>query len=146
MYLGLCVLVKSRYIHFFWIDILLFLILSNSLVLIPVVRINKKINLYLFNDHNNQQLTSNALRCFFKHLKKDLEIETLSPHKLRHYYATNLYNKSLDIYLVSNLLGHTNIQTTQIYLDIDNKEHQIKNEFYNPLNDLLTDQLTPYSQ
>ena len=38
----------------------------------------------------------------------------------------------------SNLLVHTNIQTTQIYLDINNKNNQIKNEYYNPLKDPLT--------
>lgn len=71
----------------------------------------------------------------FKRLKRDLDIEVLSPHKVRHFYATNIYNKSKDIYLVSQLLGHTNINTTQIYLDIDNEEHQEKNNYFNPIND-----------
>lgn len=91
---------------------------------------------YLFNDDFGNQMTDNALRCFFKRLKKELNIDVLSPHKLRHYYATSLYNKSLDIYLVSKLLGHTNIKTTEIYLDINDKNNQIKNDYYNPLNDL----------
>jgi len=94
-------------------------------------------NTYLFNDEKNQQLTANAVRMFFKHLRYDLKINVLSPHKLRHYYATNLYNKSLDIYLVSKLLGHSNIKTTEIYLDINDKNNQVKNNFYNPINDLI---------
>ncbi len=93
-------------------------------------------NEYLFNDNNNVQMTDNSLRLFFKHLKHDLNIETLSPHKLRHYYATYLYNNSLDIYLVKDLLGHKSIQTTQIYLDIDNKTNQTKNSYYSPIKSL----------
>lgn len=105
--------------------------------LIPLIRNVMNNNIYLFNnDDNNCQLTDNAVRCFFKHLKRDLDIDVLSPHKLRHYFATNVYKKSLDIYLVSNLLGHTNTKTTEIYLDIDNKANQKKACYYNPLNDL----------
>lgn len=92
---------------------------------------------YLFNDEDGNQLSANAVRMFFKHLRYDLDIEVLSPHKLRHYYATNLYNKSLDIHLVSKLLGHTNIKTTEIYLDVNDKNNQIKNDYYNPVNDLV---------
>ena len=94
-------------------------------------------NEYLFTDENNIQMTSNGIKMFFKHLRDDIKIDVLSPHKLRHYYATNLYEKSLDIYLVSKLLGHTNIKTTQIYLDLNDKNNQTKNNYYNPMNDLI---------
>ena len=79
-------------------------------------------------------MTPNNLRCFFKRIKKELSIDVLSPHKLRHYYATTIYNNSLDIYLTCNLLGHNDIKMTQIYLDIDNNKNQHKNQIYNPLN------------
>ena len=92
---------------------------------------------FLFTDENNNQMTSNGIKMFFRHLKEDVHVDILSPHKLRHYYATNLYEKSLDIYLVSKLLGHTNIKTTQIYLDLNDKNNQTKNDFYNPINDLI---------
>ena len=74
------------------------------------------------------------LRMFFKHIKEDLNIDVLSPHKLRHFYATTIYNNSLDIYLTSNLLGHSDIKMTQIYLDLDNNNNQQKNAQFNPLN------------
>lgn len=103
---------------------------------IPLIQKLMSNNKYLFLEEDNKtQLTSNALKCFFKRLKRDLDIDVLSPHKVRHFYATNIYNKSKDIYLVSQLLGHTNINTTQIYLDIDNEEHQEKNNYFNPIND-----------
>lgn len=93
-------------------------------------------NTYLFNNDDGTQMTSNAIKMLFRHLRRDLKIEVLSPHKLRHYYATHLYEKSLDIHLVSKLLGHTSIKTTEIYLDINDKNNQFKNNFYNPMNDL----------
>lgn len=93
-------------------------------------------NEYLFTDNLNNQMTCNNLRCFFKHIKKELGIKVLSPHKLRHFYATSIYTNSLDIYLTSSLLGHSDIKMTQIYLDIDNKQNQNKNEIYNPINSL----------
>ena len=101
--------------------------------LIELVQLVKNNNEFLFNDYENNQMTCNSLRCFFKHLKQNLNIEVLSPHKLRHFYATQLYKNSLDIYLTSQLLGHSDIKMTQIYLDIDNKDNQIKNQKYNPL-------------
>lgn len=94
----------------------------------------KNNNEYLFNDKENNQMTCNNIRKFFQHIKKELDIKILSPHKLRHYYATNIYNKSLDIYLTCQLLGHSDIKMTQIYLDIDEKDNQNKHKIYNPLN------------
>jgi len=81
-------------------------------------------------------MTANSLRCFFKHIKKELDIDVLSPHKLRHYYATTIYTNSLDIYLTSTLLGHSDIKMTQIYLDINNDNNQEKNQLYNPISSL----------
>ncbi len=90
----------------------------------------KNNNIYLF-----ENITCNSIRNFFKRLKKKLNIDVLSPHKLRHYYATNIYSKTNDIFLVMNLLGHSDIKMTQIYLNINNQENQRKNNLYNPIND-----------
>ncbi len=102
-----------------------------------VAQVMNKTN-YLFIDEHNERMTQNTVRQFFKHLKENCNIDILSPHKLRHYYATSIYNKSLDIYLVKDLLGHKSIQMTQIYLDINHKDNQLKNNIYSPLNDFAT--------
>ncbi len=40
-------------------------------------------------------------------------------HQLRHTYATELVRNNFDIYNISQILGHSTIDTTKIYLSVD---------------------------
>lgn len=57
---------------------------------------------------------------YLKLIAVDAKIKkNLSTHVGRHSFATLLISSGVDIYTVSKLLGHTNVKTTQIYVDVE---------------------------
>ena len=81
---------------------------------------NKVTNILFLNSRGDKL----SRQGFFKLLKK-LALEKginkdLSPHTLRHSFATHLINHGADLRSVQTMLGHENIKTTQIYTHVSN--------------------------
>jgi integrase/recombinase XerC len=70
-------------------------------------------NLYLF-EKNSQKLSENSLRYSLSKAFERVSLK-VTPHQLRHSYATVLLNNNARIADVSELLGHASMATTQIY-------------------------------
>lgn len=52
----------------------------------------------------------------------EIQFKTITPHKLRHTFATQLHNAGISIRTLQHILGHASIATTQIYTHVSNKE------------------------
>ncbi len=92
-------------------------------------------NLYLFCSKSKAGYI--ARESVFVRLQKISHIanlpERLSPHKLRHSFATHLYQKGIDLRMLQVLLGHSDISTTEIYTHIKADDIQNTIEKFHPM-------------
>lgn len=77
---------------------------------------------YLFlNQHGNVLTTSGIEFLVKKVLKESGTNLKLTPHVLRHTFATHMLNEGADLMTVKELLGHSNLSTTGIYTHVSNE-------------------------
>jgi integrase/recombinase XerD len=73
----------------------------------------------LFLNHRGHRLTRQGLWLIVKHYVREVGIsEDITPHTLRHTFATHLVEKKADLEYVQELLGHANLSTTQVYTQV----------------------------
>lgn len=86
---------------------------------------------YIFINKNGKPLTR---QFFWQNIKKYTQkagiIENVSPHTLRHCFATHLLENGANLRFVQQMLGHTNISTTQIYTHVSTKRIKSAYDMY----------------
>ena len=101
---------------------------------------NKKVlsdNRALFGSRDNNRISVTAVHRLVKKacLQAGLDATQFSAHKLRHTAATMMLSGGVDVKTVQEVLGHENLNTTQIYTHIENTELKLAAEA-NPLSTL----------
>jgi len=94
-------------------------------------------NRALFGSRDNNRISVTAVHRLVKKylLLAGLDADSFSAHKLRHTAATMMLSGGVDVKTVQEVLGHENLNTTQIYTHIENTELKIAAEA-NPLSKL----------
>ena len=84
-----------------------------------ILKFNLKTNFLLINK-NGKKVTRQEVYEFIHEQGKKLQ-RSISPHTLRHSFATHLLENGADLRVVQELLGHSSVSTTQLYTHISKK-------------------------
>ena len=84
-----------------------------------IKRKEKAITDNLLINYKGEKLTERSVQKIIKLVGEKIGLD-IHPHLLRHTFATDLLNKGADIRMIQELLGHENLDTTQIYTHVSN--------------------------
>lgn len=94
--------------------------------------LKNKTSEYLFINRSGTKISRQSVWKLIKHYAQEAKIKRpIKVHTLRHSFATHLLERGADLRSVQEMLGHSNISTTQIYTHIDkNRLKTIHREFH----------------
>ncbi|MBY0221666.1 tyrosine-type recombinase/integrase [Sporosarcina aquimarina] len=96
---------------------------ANLLEIYVEGRLDANPALFVTSNQKANRLSKDMMRLVLKQLGEDAGITgSLHPHRLRHTYATEMLAKGADLLFIADELGHTDVQTTQIYANLPKQE------------------------
>lgn len=100
--------------------------------------LNNKLSEYLILNNNGSKITTRGVEYIIDKMVNEAAIKhKISPHVLRHTFATHMLNGGADIKSIQQLLGHESLSTTGIYTHITNdvlRQEYLKNHPRSKLN------------
>ena len=88
---------------------------------------------YLFLNKNGDRLSDRYVRKIIDDVVRKCELDYhISPHTLRHTFATDMINNGADLMTVKELLGHSSVNTTGIYTHVSSERLKRVYEFAHP--------------
>jgi len=94
-----------------------------------------KPNYWLFEGLRRKQYSANSLGAVVKQSAARAGLNRVTPHMLRHSFATHLMDHGTDTRVIQSLLGHQSIETTQIYTHVTTRNLQ---KIVNPLDQIFS--------
>ena len=86
------------------------------------VKLDKNNNEYLLLNKNGNHMTVRGIQLIVENIVKESSLKyNISPHTLRHTFATHMLDNGADLLCVKELLGHDSLSTTAIYTHISNE-------------------------
>lgn len=90
---------------------------------------------YIFSSREGNRLDTNQLSREFRKLSDKAKVK-ITPYQLRHTFATECVNSGMNVFVLQQLMGHSDISMTRRYTDINQKQLELAHNAFSPL-DLL---------
>jgi integrase len=89
---------------------------------------------YLFPSLQNSRISRDRWTEIFRRIRYEARIHHGTPYDLRHSKATEIYQKTNDPLLVANTLGHTDLESTKVYIHLSALQNGYMQRLRNALN------------